>query len=300
MMDRISAKVFNRFFANDYEMGSTSDSTSVSRKLAAPGSTSLVAKPYTVQSNESSPARCVHFAKLRACQLQFSSKCCACADSRPKTDRASNGRNRCIGTPALGPFYQHYCKGCSNYFSEKEESRRQAKIANFRLWQKDPSRDGELSILYVNFLLRTGLQSVPFEVVHVILAFTYVNPPIAWFRSFDRPQLGTKILKQQTLNWKTKGKSAVERGHVCKHNHCQLAAAKAKPTSGRYSYYYTPLPLGCCACMDRRSPATRSIDVVYVDGKGDTVIEVPFYRHYCPGCRDHYSANPRDYPFIDA
>jgi len=288
-------------------MGSTNDSKSISRKLAAPGgsntfSASLVTKPSQVEPTVS---RCIHFAKLRACQLQFSAKCCACADSRPKTDRASNGKHRSFATSA--PFYQHYCKGCCNYFSQKEETRRQSKIAHFRLWQKDPSRDSELSILYVNFLLRRGLGSVPFEVVHVILAFTYVNPPIAWFRSFDRPQLEAKVLKQQTLNWKKKGTSAIERGHACNHTYCQLGVAKAKAptparytTTSRYATYYTSLPLGCCACMDRRPAATRSMDVVYIDGKGDTVIEVPFYRHYCPGCRDHYEANPRDYPFVDA
>lgn len=232
----------------------------VDANSAAFASSAVIEKP-SIRST-----KCRHAA---GCDL-WGTLCCACSDSRDRAQKCA------AGSSGFAEMVKGYCASCKARHMLKHTSLVAQREHDFDLWRKDPRVDRERSGLFVNFVLR---QRMPFELAQMTLSFLLEIAPCAFFSTFDRvlrvkPTVKEIMKTRQYVpsygRYDQRYRDDGLRG--CSHKHCDLQVRATK---------------GCCQCLDKR--VYRDFDVLYVDGFGDQVVAVPFYLHYCTGCRNHHS-----------
>ena len=239
---------------------------------------------------------CPHY-NNGACEIANSLVCCYCVQEHVEKDDEKNGGGGKGGDrrDARGMFLAEenessplaiLCDGCSTVSNNGKRAVVRKNITN------DPTEHGAL---LVNFYLR---QSLPFELTHVILAFTLRRPPVTFFRYFDRPGLKKRDNRAEHLalgsdNFPTDSsrRRAEKRGRHCTHKGCTSTIARGALKRVENGEEGKP---PCCACADAR-PSKR-VDVVYIDGVGDVRLRVAFYAHYCKPCIAYWKSRPKEDP----
>lgn len=203
------------------------------------------------------------------CDL-WSPRCCACSDTRTEM-RQTVGACGVRDYPSL---VAGYCASCRSRLLGKHEAVVAARTRAFDRWRQNPACDHERSVMFVNFVLRCRM---PFELAQMVLSFLLEVAPCAFFSTFDRPSrpLPTvaEIMRSRAYVHSYRRATPAASGKTgCKHTYCQLSVRQSA---------------GCCACLDKR--VYRDFDVIYQDGVGDCVVRIPFWNHYCTGCREAHS-----------
>ena len=220
---------------------------------------------------------------MTSCLITNSLCCCHCVQTFLEKDKDDDLR---ISADCQ---LEILCEGC---VVNVAENKKPVQLKNTKAL--DPK---QRAILSVNFYLR---QCFPFELTHVVLAFTLRRPPVNFFRYFDRPGLSAdpKIAIREHLarasdNYPTDASRAraQERSRICQHQGCTGIVTKQ---GGFNTTANAEGKAPCCACSDARP--SKGVDILYIDGVGDVRLKVNFYAHYCKHCVAYWKARPGEDP----